>query len=93
MDNPIVVSDPSGLIGVQYGPGALIGALQSLVAALQGLIAALQNPVGTATSVGGAALNAASHPGATVNKASLGAYNYFVDLGQRAPKIEAVSSA
>jgi hypothetical protein len=75
-DNPIVVSDPSGLLGVQSGPGALIGALQSLVATLQGLIAALQNPVGTATGVGGAALSAASHPGATVNKAALGTYNY-----------------
>jgi RHS repeat-associated protein len=75
-DNPIVVSDPSGLIGVQSAPGALIGALQSLVSALQGLIAALQNPVGTAVGVGGAAINVASHPSATVNKAALGTYNY-----------------
>ena len=50
--------------------------MQSLVSALRGLIAALQNPVGTAVGVGGAAINVASHPSATVNKAALGTYNY-----------------
>jgi RHS repeat-associated protein len=75
-DNPVVVSDPSGLIGVQSGPGALIGALQSLVSALQGLIAALQNPVGIAVGIGGAAINVASHPAASINNAALGTYNY-----------------
>jgi RHS repeat-associated protein len=71
-DNPIVVSDPSGLIGVQ----SLIGLLQSLVSALQGLIAAIQKPVTTATAVSAAASNAASHPATTINNAALGTYNY-----------------
>jgi len=75
-DNPITVSDPSGLIGVQSGPGALIGVLQGLVAALQGLIAILQHPVSTASAVGSAAYNAASYPGTTINNAALGTYNY-----------------
>src|SRR6266446_6627114 len=70
-NNPITVSDPSGLIGVQSRLGALIGVLQGLVAALQGLIAILQHPVSTASAVGSAAYNAASYPGTTINNAAL----------------------
>jgi RHS repeat-associated protein len=60
-DNPITLSDPTGLLGAQSVPGGLVGALKSLVSALQGLIANLQNPIGTTVGVGGAAISAATH--------------------------------
>ena len=75
-DNPITLSDSTGLLGVQSIPGGLVGALKSLVSALQGLIAYLQNPIGSSVAVGGAAISAASHPVATAQSVSRSAFGY-----------------
>ena len=76
-DNPINISDPNGLLGIQSVPRALVGALKSLASALQGLISTLQNPVSTAVSIGSGAYNAGSHPITTTQNAARSTYNYI----------------
>ncbi len=65
-DNPINVSDPSGRVGVQTGPGAIVGILQGIVNILQGLLSIAQSPAqstfGLATGVTNMVSNTVNHP-------------------------------